>query len=385
MHYLKRHFKKQLRSLLKQFPAVCILGPRQCGKTTFAKHELKNWDYLDLEKPSHLAQIQDDPETFLSHHPKNIIFDEAQQLPTLFSILRSLIDENRKQNGRFVLLGSASPKLISNISETLAGRIGFLDMTPLHLKEVPKMSSLWIRGGFPDAFLQNNIKSRTDWFEAYTRTFIERDLNLYGIDISATQMRRLMAMLAHVHGNLLNASELGNSLGMSYHTVNRYLDILEQTFLIRRLKPFYANIGKRLVKSPKIYIRDTGLLHHFLSIQSEKELLVHPKRGASWKGFAIEQIISWITLQNPSIDCFFWKTATDQETDLLIQRGEDLLPIEFKTHKAPTRADVKGLFFCIKDLKLKKGYVVTPFENNYSLGDNIEVISFKKILDILEE
>ena len=380
MPFLKRHFEQAFQALLKQFPAVCILGPRQCGKTTFAKLALQNWQYFDLEKPSHLAQIQNDVESFLDRHPEKIIFDEAHLLPSLFPVLRGKIDEERKKNGRFVLLGSASPTLIRNISETLAGRIGFLDMTPFHINEVGDLSKLWIRGGYPDAYLQNDDRRRFEWFEAYTRTFIERDLNLYGVDIQPSVMRKLMAMLGHVHGGLLNLSELGNSLGINYHTISRYLDILEQTFLIRRLSPFFTNIGKRLVKSPKVYIRDTGLLHYFLGIKNEEELSVHPKRGAGFEGFVIEQLIEWINLIQPGTQCFFWRTATKQETDFLIQFGKDKIPVEIKTQKAIQRSDVKEIFLCMKDLDLKKGYVVYPFEKNYSLGDGVEVLSLSTLL-----
>lgn len=377
MAWIVRSYAVPLRKLLAQFPAVCLLGPRQCGKTSFVKHCLKDWTYFDLEKPSHRVPLEADPEAVLKEHSEKVIFDEAQQLPVLFSTLRSFIDEHRRKRGAFLLLGSASPHLIRNISESLAGRIGFLDMSPFHLLEVKQEGPLWLKGGFPDAYLARTEEQRTQWFEAYTRTFIERDISLYGIEVDRAQMRRLMAMLAHVHGGLLNASELGNSLGITYHTVNRYLDILEQTFLVRRLKPYFVNIGKRLVKSPKIYFRDSGLLHYFMNITQRKGLMVHPKQGASWEGFVIEQVSQWAALNRPGTEVFFWRTATGQETDLLLKRGETLIPIEIKRHTSPTRDDSDGLFGCMKNLGLKKGFVIRPEGPSYSLGDGVEVVSLK--------
>ena len=379
MSWIPRYYVSPLKKRLAQFPIVCLLGPRQCGKTSFAKHCLKDWAYFDLEKPSHRIPVESDPESFLKNHFQKIIFDEAQQLPSLFPVLRSFVDEHRKK-GMFLLLGSASPHLIRGASETLAGRICFLDMAPFHILEVEQEEALWLKGGFPDAFLARTGEQRTQWFEAYTRTFIERDLSLYGVGVDPLQMRRLMTMLAHMHGGILNASELGNSLGINYHTVNHYVDILEQTFLVRRLKPYFANIGKRLVKSPKIYFRDSGLLHYFLNIPGGKDLMMHPKQGASWEGFVIEQISQWIYLNYPGTEVYFWRTATQQEADLLIKRGDQLVPVEIKRHTSPAKKDVDGLFACMNDLKLKKGFVIHPEGPSYSLGDGVEVMSLGEFL-----
>lgn len=387
MRYIPRRYDAPLKKLLSQFPVVCLLGPRQCGKTTFAKKHLSQWKYFDLEKPSHLAQVGDDPEGLLNRYRKNIVFDEAQHFPGLFPVLRSFVDENPGQKGSVVLLGSASPHLIRNISESLAGRVGFLDISPFHIDEVDHESTLWLRGGFPNAYLAKTNERRINWFEAYTRTFIERDLNLYGVEVNPSQMRRLWMMLAHMHGGILNASELANSLGISYHTANRYIDILEQTFLVRRLRPYYVNIGKRLVKSPKLYLRDSGLLHYFLNIVTGEELNAHPKRGGSWEGFVIEQIIERSHLVYRGAEFYFWQTSTKQEADLLIKMGGQIYPIEIKLHTAPRRSDVKGLFLCMQDLKLKRGYVIRPEGESYTLGDGVEVVSlkdlFKRIQTIL--
>lgn len=378
-----RCFGRRLRELLGTFPVVCILGPRQCGKTTFAKTVLPRWRYLDLEKPSDLAMVTDDPESQLQKWERHIIFDEAQRVPTLFPVLRSFIDQDRKQNGRILLLGSVSLGLVQNVSESLAGRVGFLDMTPFCLLEAPKEELLWTQGGFPDAYLQRDDAKRLDWFEGYTRTFLERDLRLLGVDVPAAQMRKLWSMLAHLHGGLWNASMVASSLGVNYHTVNRYTDILEQTFLVRKLKPFFINIGKRLVKSPKVYIRDSGLLHYFLGIQNAEALEGHPKRGSSWEGFVIEQIVTCASLRDRGVEPFFWRTATGEEVDLLLKIGKRLIPIEIKTQKSPQRGDLGGLFPCLSDLGLEEGYVVRPQGESYSLGGGVRVLTLQELLACL--
>ncbi|MBI4373855.1 MAG: ATP-binding protein [Deltaproteobacteria bacterium] len=380
MPLIPRHFGSRLKALLSQFPAVCILGARQCGKTTFAKLSLPDWRYLDLEKPSDLVKIEASPGEALTRWGGQIIFDEAQRFPELFPLLRSLIDEKRDENGRFVLLGSASFSLIKNISESLAGRIGFLDMTPLQADEVSSWESLWIHGGFPKAFLEEDPSRRNEWFEGYLRTFIERDLGQLGLQVSAPQMRQLCQMVSHLHGGILNASELGSSLGVNYHTVNRYIDILEQTYLVRRLRPYFRNIGKRLVKSPKIYIRDTGLLHHLLNINSDSDLEGHPKRGMSWEGFVIEQITGWLSLNSPGTQIYYWRTATNQEADLLLEKGQKIIPIEIKIQTAPRRDDIHGLFSCMADLQLKQGYVIRPRGERYPLSKEIEVLTLHELL-----
>jgi len=266
---IERSYGPLLRRLLRRFPSVTILGPRQCGKTTFIRRALPDWTYLDLERPSDSVPLAADPEARLNQLGDRVIFDEAQRVPEVFPILRGVIDRRRSRNGRFVLLGSASPSLVRQISESLAGRTAFLDLSPFRWSEVKThrqtggLATLWFHGGFPPAFLERDDRARHEWLESYTRAFIERDLPALGIEVSASQMRKLWTMLAHCNGGVWNASQLAASLGVSYHTVNRYVDILEQTFLIRKLPPYFANIGKRLVKSPKVYFRDTGLLHFF--------------------------------------------------------------------------------------------------------------------------
>lgn len=383
---VRRLFAERLARLLRAFPAVCVLGPRQCGKTTFIRAALPRWRYLDLERPSHAAPFMADPESALSRLGDGAVLDEAQRLPALFPVLRSHLDERPSRKGRIVLLGSASPSLVRGISESLAGRVGFLDMTPFQWRETAggrgdfTLENLWLRGGFPAAFLERRPGQRHDWFEGYTRTFIERDLAALGIEVSAPEMRRLWAMLAHANGGIWNASQLAASLGVNYHTVNRYVGIFEQAFLVRLLRPYFANISKRLVKSPKIHLRDTGLLHYFLGVGASHELDVHPGRGASWEAFVLEQVISSWGLHAPSARPYYWRTAGGAEVDLLVASGKRLVPFEVKLASAPRRADVPGLSACMRDLKLARGYVLYPGPDDYSLGAGIEALSVGNLL-----
>jgi predicted AAA+ superfamily ATPase len=380
---IRRQHAPALRRLLRAFPAVTILGPRQCGKTTFIRRALPGWTYLDLDRPSDAAPFAADPEARLAQLGDRLVLDEAQRVPGLFPVLRSLIDRDRKKKGRFVLLGSVSPSLVGQISESLAGRTGFLDLTPFQWSEVSKqgdIGKLWFRGGFPDAFLQRDDGLRFDWLEAYTRTFIERDLAALGIGVSAPQMRKLWTMLAHVHGGLWNASHLAASMGVSYHTVERYVDILEQAFLVRKLPPYHANIGKRLVKSPKVYLRDTGLLHYFLGLRTPGMLDTHPSRGASWEGFVIEQMIHAFREVRPGSQAFFWRTATGEEVDLLVEAGPERIPFEIKLHSAPGDPEARGVRRCMADLGLRRGYVLYPGAKDYSLGSGVNALGVARLL-----
>lgn len=375
-----------LAGLLRRWPAVTVLGARQSGKTTFIRHALPGWTYLDLERPSDAAPLLADPEARVDQLGDRVIFDEAHRVPELFSVLRGTIDRQRSRRGRFVLLGSAATHLVQGISESLAGRTGFLDLPPFRWDEVrsarrrESLDDLWLRGGFPEAFLARRSGTRREWLEAYARAFIERDLPGLGIDVSAVQMRRLWTMLAHANGTLWNASQLAASLGVSYHTVNRYVDILEQTFLIRRLPPFFANLGKRLVKSPKVYFRDSGLLHNFLGIDSTRALQVHPARGLSWESFVIDQLISAFQRIRPGSQAYFWRTATGHEVDLLIDLGARLVPFEIKLHSAPGPNEARGVYTCIQDLQLPRGYVIYPGRETYSLGRHVMAIPATDLL-----
>jgi hypothetical protein len=383
---IQRLYAAQLRRLLRQFPAVTVLGPRQCGKTTFIRQALPGWTYLDLERPSDATPLAADPEARLEQLGDQVIFDEAQRVPDLFPVLRSVIDTRRSRKGRFVLLGSASPSLIRDISESLPGRTALLDLAPFRWDEVSRrkqasgLMTLWFRGGFPDAYLERDDRARWTWLESYTRTFIERDLAALGIEVSAVQMRKLWTMLAHCNGGIWNASQLASSLGVSYHTVNRYVDILEQTFLVRKLPPFSASVRKRLVKSPKVYFRDTGLLHYFLGIPDEPTLGIHPARGSSWEAFIIDQVISAFQRSAPGSQAFFWRTAQGEEVDLLMDVGGRRVPFEIRLHSAPTAQEARGLRRCMQDLGLSRGYLIYPGTRNYSLGGGITALSARGLL-----
>lgn len=383
---IERHYGPLLRRLLRRFPSVTVLGPRQCGKTTFIRRALPDWTYLDLERPSDSAPLAADPEARLNQLGDRVIFDEAQRVPEVFPILRGVIDRRRSRNGRFVLLGSASPSLVRQISESLTGRTAFVDLSPFRWSEVKAhrqtggLATLWIRGGFPPVFLERDDRARHEWLESYARAFIERDLPALGIEVSASQMRKLWTMLAHCNGGVWNASQLAASLGVSYHTVNRYVDILEQTFLIRRLPPYFANIGKRLVKSPKIYFRDTGLLHFFLGIRSASALDTHPARGMSWEAFIIDQLISVSQQAVPGCQAYFWRTSRGNEIDLLVDIGTKKIPFEIKLHSAPTAQDAGTLHQCMRDLKLTRGYLIHSGREHYSLGNGITALSAEKAL-----
>lgn len=379
-----RIFLNTLQQKLRNFPVVAVLGARQCGKTTFVRAALPDWRYVDLERPSDAASFLDDPEGRLQQLGGRVILDEAQQVPELFPVLRSVIDEQRRENGQFVLLGSASLSLVKSISESLAGRVAFVEMSPLLWQEIAgssySLNNLWYRGGYPDAFLAENDLSRLDWFEGYTRTFIERDLAALGIDVSGPQMRKIWIMLAHASGGLWNASQLASSLGVTYKTVNRYTDILEQTFLVRKLQPYYANIGKRLVKTPKILMRDTGLLHYFLGINSPAALETHPQRGASWESFMVEQLVMELSLISPGSMFWHWRTAGGAEVDLLVESGGALIPVEIKLHSSPTRALTRGMVSCLHDLGLHKGFVIYPGKETYAMGKGITAVAADTVL-----
>ncbi len=383
---IKRDYGPILRRLLRRFPCVTLLGPRQCGKTTFICTELPAWTYLDLERPSDAAPLVADPEARLEQLKGKVVLDEAQRVPELFPVLRGLIDRQRAKMGQFVILGSASPMLVRHISESLAGRTAFVDLPPFRWSEVKddrqaaSIKALWLRGGFPQAFLNPNDRERGEWLESYSRSFIERDLPALGIDVSAAQMRKLWAMLAHCNGGVWNASQIAASLAVSYHTVNRYVDILEQTYLIRKLPPYFANVGKRLVKSPKIYFRDTGLLHFFLGISSAAMLDIHPARGMSWEAFIIDQVISICQREVPSCQPYFWRTSQGHEIDLVIDLGSKKIPIEVKLHSAPTVQDAASLVQCMRDLKLTRGYLVHSGRQHYSLGNGVTALAAEEIL-----
>ncbi len=380
---IPRIARGRLASLIDSFPATLVLGPRQCGKTTLAR-EIVGARYLDLEKPSDRQVLSGDAEYTLRSIASPVILDEAQTLPELFPVLRALIDEQRSRNGRFILLGSVSPSLVGAISESLAGRVGILELTPLLLPEARAggldIREHWLRGGFPSALLEPRPVQRHDWFEAYVRTFVERDIRMVAPRLMPAQLRRFVTMLAHYHGAVLNASDLGRSLGVNYQTVQTYLELLEGFFLLRRLPPFHVNLGKRLVKSPKVYLRDSGVLHHLLGVGEADVLAVSPKRGESWEGFVIEQILAREALERPSSQAFFYRTQAGAEIDLVVDRGTERLGFEIKAATNVGPGDWRTLKSALDDGIIDHGFVVYLGTGSFPASRGIDVVAADEML-----
>lgn len=381
MRYVTRLQGERLQRLLKSFPAVLLIGPRQCGKSTLVRHALPGWQLVDLERPADQGLLTADLEGYLSANPKSVIFDEAQRLPELFPALRHVIDNGRGR-GRYVLLGSASPTLLRSASETLAGRIAVLELTPFLPSELTTgrlEKDRWFWGGFPPALGLREGRARGEWFAAYVSTFLERDLPALGLKLPARRLRRLWEMLTHVHGSLLNVSDLARSLAVSSHTVAQDLDVLEGAFMIRRLQPFHANVQKRLTKSPKLYVRDTGLLHFLAGLREPRELNSWPKRGHSFEGLVIEQLVALAERQFVRPEFFFWRTQAGAEVDLLIKAGRRVLPVEIKLGTTVGLQDVSGLRSCMVDLGLKRGMVISSTTERRRLNSAVEIIPWGEV------
>lgn len=382
----QRLAENRLRRLARRYPVVCILGARQVGKTTLARRTFPAATYLDLERPADLDRLEADAEFALERMRPPVVIDEAQAWPPVFAVVRSLVDRHRWRKERFVLVGSAQPVLVRGAAESLAGRVAFVDLDPLTALEASRgtprvtVERLWLRGGYPRALAARSGADWREWMEAYTRTFIERDVGALGLDVSAPTMRRLLTMLAQVHGGLWNASELGSSLGTSYHTVNRYADILEHSFLLRKLAPYFRNIGKRLTRSPKVFLRDSGVLHRLIGIDSEALLEVSPRCGASFEGFVIEQIVRRERLVHPESEFFFWRTASGDEVDLLIDRRREIIAVEIKRSRRVGTEDLRGLRACMRDLRLRRGFVLCGAERAYEASPGIEVLPVETLL-----
>jgi len=383
---IKRLFSNKLNHYLKLFPVVSVVGPRQAGKTTFIKNELPSWKYFDLEKPSDFRRIESDIEYFFKEYGDKCIIDEAQGMPALFPFLRSFVDINRSKKGRIVLLGSINPLLMKNISESLSGRIGFIEIPTLLFSEISEtvklnLENFWLKGGYPEP-VKWKIGDHLVWRENYIKTFTERDVFRYHrIDITAQKQIQLLTMIAHTHGKLWNASQISSAFGMSYHTINSYIDILEKYFIVRRLLPYYANVGKRLTKHPKIYFRDTGILHYLLGIDSLELLRTSPYRGFSFEGIVIENIIQNLNaMPNARNEYYFYRTAQGDEIDLLVKTGSKLTAFEIKTSSSVGIRDLSGFQRCMHHLKIEKGIVIYLGKEDFSLTSNIEVKSAWKYL-----
>ena len=373
----------KLTELLIQFPAVVLLGPRQAGKTTLAfeaKNQYPNAFYLDLELPSAQRQL-DDPEAFLqAHRHQLVILDEVQRQPELFAVLRSVIDQRRRDDemaGQYLLLGSASGVLLRQTSESLAGRVAQLELPPFQLREVfaptatpTDMNSLWVRGGFPLSWLAANDAASLRWRDMFVATYLDKDIPALGPRIPSTTLRRLWTMLAHNQGELLDASKLAASLAISGQTVARYIDLLCDLMLVRRLPAWSGNVGKRLVRSPKVYVRDSGVAHALLGLQTLDDVLGHPVAGSSWEGFVIEQLLA----AAPQAQASFYRTSHGAEADLVLQRrnGQTWV-VEVKRSSAPTVS--KGFYLAAADVGATRKLLVAPVADSYTMREGIEVMN----------
>jgi hypothetical protein len=387
MHDLIR---RQLESTVLQhlgvFPAVAVLGPRQCGKSTLVKmlaESMNPFVYLDLQNYEDLNKLTEPNLFFEANHEAIICLDEVQLVPHLFSVLRSAIDKSRR-NGKFIILGSASQALLQKSSESLAGRIGLTELSPFLINEVNNepgytLQRYWLRGGFPESYLGKTDSDSMLWLENFIRTYIERDIPQLGFQIPALQLRRLLLMCAHNQGALLNASKLGESLGLTHPTVRRYIDLLEQTYILRTLQPYEANLKKRLVKSPKVYVRDTGILNRLLQIPDYNSLMGNPVFGVSWEALVIENCIENMPEWTPG----FYRTATGNEIDLILVRGNRKIAIECKASAAPQLT--KGNYNALADINPDHTFIIAPVKGSaYQLNNGILVAGIEEAINRLK-
>lgn len=386
--YIDRDASREIRQSIRHNPVTALIGPRQCGKSTLARRilqERKDAFLLDLELPSDMRKLTD-AELFLQEYTHQLVcIDEAQLRPDLFPLLRALVDKDRRP-GRFLILGSASRDLIRQGGETLAGRIHYIELTPFNWKELQSANKKkpwdfkrhWWRGGFPPAFLADSDARSDAWRRDMIQDYLSRDIPSLGFALPAPVLSRFWKMIAHYHGGLFNASKIGQSMDISHNTVRKYLDILDQTFMVRTLQPLEINLKKRLVKSPKIYLRDSGLLHTLLEIDSMTELYGHPVFGASWEGWCIEQIITTLPLWQP----FFYRTSSGEEIDLVLVRGKKTLIFEIKASLTPHLS--KGFADTIKTLNPEHSWVICPMtDSGYPLQSKSRVIGISECLNDL--
>jgi|SRR5664280_478025 predicted AAA+ superfamily ATPase len=372
--------RRTVTALLRDFPVVAILGARQVGKSTLAMQIMASHrgpaERFDLEDPADLARLED-ARLALSPLRGLVVLDEVQRRPDLFPVLRVLADR-RPRLARFLVLGSASPELLRQTSETLAGRIAFHTLDGFDLSETgaDTMDQLWLRGGFPGSFLARSEALSFAWRRHFIRTFVERDLALLGVRVAATTMSRFWAMLAHYHGQTFNASELGRAFGVTDKTVRHYLDVLSAALVVRQLLPFHANIGKRQVKAPKVYLRDSGLLHGLLDLRERRDLERHPKVGASWEGFLLQQVIQQLGAADG--ECYFWATHSGAELDLLWIRGRRRWGFEFKRTSAP--AMTPSLNAAIESLELERAFVIHAGDRTFPLRERVTAVAAARLL-----
>ena len=383
---IPRYRSQTICARLEQFPAVALLGPRQAGKTTLARRiaEERPSLYLDLEKAADRKKLVD-ADLFLSaHQDRLVILDEVQRIPDLFQTLRGLIDQGRRRGlraGRFLLLGSASAELLKQSGESLAGRIAYVELQPFSTLEVEGSAGekLWVRGGFPDSFLAGSDAASTTWRENFIRTYLERDIPQLGPRMPAETLRRFWTMLSHGQGGILNAAQLARSLGIDGKTIARYLDLLVDLLLVRRLPPFHANVGKRLVKSPKVYVRDSGIVHTLLGLDDRNAVFGHPVAGNSWEGFVLENLL---VATPPRVAASFYRTAAGAEIDLVLEiPGGELWAVEIKRSLAPKLQ--KGFHLAREDLGPERTFVVYAGDDSYPRSEGIEVIGLNDLASVL--
>ncbi|MBI1947974.1 MAG: ATP-binding protein [Deltaproteobacteria bacterium] len=368
---------RETTRLLKQFPVVALLGARQVGKSTLARavaQSRRTVSYFDLEHGPDLAKL-DEPTLALGERRGLVVIDEIQRRPELFPALRVLADQRR---ARFLILGSASPELLRQSSESLAGRIAYLEMSGFALDEVgaDALDRLWLRGGFPRSFLAPNERASFTWRRQLIRTFLERDMPALGIRVAPGLLERFWKMLAHWHGELWNASELGRSLGLSEATMRNYLDLLANTYAVRVLRPFHENLAKRQVKSPKVYVADSGLLHALLGIRTADEIDTHPKLGASWEGFLVQQVVTRLGAERD--ECFFWRTHDGAELDLLIVRGGHRYGFEIKRTDAPRLTP--SMRHALADLRLSRLDIVHAGADTFPVASRVHAVAARRLL-----
>ncbi|MCC7000662.1 MAG: ATP-binding protein [Gemmatimonadaceae bacterium] len=377
MPIARTRLEQTLRAALDRRPVVVLTGPRQCGKTTLARRALdpRSPNYFDLEDPR-TRVLFEQPMTALEPLKGLVVIDEVKRAPDLFPILRVLADR-RPRPARFLLLGSASGELLRQSSESLAGRVEYLRMAGFTIDEVgaTKSELLWRRGGFPESFLARTEEKSVRWRRAFIDTFVERDLPQLGVRVAATAMRRFWTMVAHYHGQVWSHADPARALGVSEPTVRNYLDLLTDALVIRQLQPWHANLRKRQVKSPKVYVRDTGLLHELLGIETRAALMHHPKLGASWEGFAIEQVLA----TEPHSDAAFWATHQGAEIDLVLQRSGRLYGVECKRVDAPTMTP--SIRHALVDLGLERVAVVYPGNRRYPIADRVEAVPLAQLAE----
>ena len=381
---IERRVASEVAALLEQLPAVALVGPRQAGKTTLALAiaEGRPSVYLDLESAADRARLADPALYFADHADELVILDEIHRTPGLFEALRGVIDQGRREGrgtGRFLLLGSAAIDLLAQSGESLAGRIAFVELAPFDVIEVgeKRLDRLWIRGGFPDSFLAANEAISLRWRQDFIRTYLERDIPQLGPRIPAETLRRLWTMFAHHQGGLLNAAQLARSLGVSGSTIAHYLDLMVDLLLVRRLPPRLPNVGKRMIRSPKVYVRDSGLLHALLGLADKEAVLGHPVAGPSWEGMAIENLLA---AAGPGVQASFYRTSNGAEVDLVLgwPGGHDWA-VEIKRSLAPTVE--RGFHSALAALEPERALVVYPAEERYRLGEAIEAIGLPELCE----